>query len=174
MEKCSWLAWLDAAGSPTKLLSQGNLETSPKKMADIQNQYYIDKVEIIRRNFKEQDRDPLGVLRKILQGNQACFSSRAVSQDEVDKVIRELRNSKASGLDNLDTYILKLTRKSIVPSVCHIVNLSLQANKFPTKWKIAKVIPLYKGKGSKLEPKNYRPVAILPIMSKVMERLMFK
>ena len=48
------------------------------------------------------------------------------------------------------------------------------ANKFPTKWKIAKVVPLYKGKGSKLDPKNYRPVAILPILSKVLERAMFQ
>ena len=61
-----------------------------------------------------------------------------------------------------------------VPSVCHILNLSLQSNKFPTKWKIAKVVPLYKGKGSKIDPKNYRPVAILPILSKVLERAMFQ
>ena len=47
-------------------------------------------------------------------------------------------------------------------------------NKFPTKWMIAKVVPLYKGKGCKLDPKNYRPVAILPILSKVLERAMFQ
>ena len=76
-------------------------------------------------------------------------------------------------MDNIDINILKLTRKTIVPSVCHILNLSLQNNKFPTKWKIAKVVPLYKGKGSKVDPKNYRPVAILPILSKVLERAMF-
>ena len=55
-------------------------------------------------------------------------------------------------MDNLDTYIFKLTKKSIVPSVCHILNL--MTNKFPTKWMIAKVVPLYKGKGCKLDPKN--------------------
>ena len=113
-------------------------------------------------------------LKKNLEGNQACFSTRAVTPEEVDRVIRNLKNSKASGLDYLDTYILKITRKEIVPSVCHIVNLSLQANKFPNKWKTAKVIPLYKGQGSNLDPKNYRPVAILPILSKVVERLMFQ
>ena len=168
-----WLGWT-SAGSPTKLLSQGNIETSPAKIAEIQNQYYIDKVSAIRKNFKEQNRDPLKTLKKNLEGNQACFSTRAVTPEEVDMVIRNLKNSKASGLDNLDTYILKITRKEIVPSVCHIVNLSLQANKFPNKWKTAKVIPLYKGQGSNLDPKNYRPVAILPILSKVVERLMFQ
>ena len=149
------------------------METSPSKMADIQNSYYIDKVKTIRRDMQDQDRDPLEVLKKRLVGNQAVFTSKPITPEQVDKIIKDLNNSKASGIDNIDTYILKLTRKIIVPSVCHIINLSLQTNKFPTKWKIAKVVPLYKGKGSKLDPKNYRPVAILPILSKVLERAMF-
>ena len=125
-----WLNWTSAS-SPTKLLSHGNLETSPSRIAEVQNKFYIDKVKTIRRDLSGQDKDPL------------------------------------------KAYIIKQTRKNIVPSVCHILNLSLQANKFPTKWKIAKVVPLYKGKGSKLDPKNYRPVAILPILSKILERAMF-
>ena len=150
------------------------LETSPRKIADIQNKYYIDKVQTIRRNLQGQNKDPLELLRQRLKGNQASFSSQAVTPEQVEKIIGQLKNSKASGLDNLDTYILKLTKKSIVPSVCHILNLSLTSNKFPTKWKIAKIVPLYKGKGSKLDPKNYRPLAILPILSKVLERAMYQ
>ena len=134
----------------------------------------MDKVRTIRRNLQVHNKDPLEVLKQRLQGNQATFTSQAVTPEQVDKIIGQLKNSKASGMDNIDTYILKLTRKSIVPAVCHILNLSISANKFPTKWKIAKVVPLYKGKGSKLEPKNYRPVAILPILSKVLERAMFQ
>ena len=167
-----WLNW-SSSSSPTKLQSNGNLETSPSKIADIQNKYYINKVHTIRGSLQNRDKDPLEVLRKVLDGNQASFSTQAVTPEQVDKIISQLKNSKASGVDNLDTYILKLTKKTIVPSVCHILNLSLMTNKFPTKWKLAKIVPLYKGKGSKLDPKNYRPVAILPILSKVMERAMF-
>ena len=143
-------------------------------MAEIQNRYYIDKVHTIRNNLQGHNRDPLEIIRRKLEGNQATFSTQAISPDQVDKIIGQLKNSKSSGLDNLDTYILKLTKKAIVPSVCHILNLSLLMNRFPTKWKIAKVVPLYKGKGCKLDPKNYRPVAILPILSKVLERAMFQ
>ena len=170
-----WLNWSSSV-SPTKLLNNGNLETSPIKMADIQNRYYIDKVKTIRRSIQDHGKDPSEVLKETLVSNEASFTCQAITQEQVDKIIKDLKNSKASGMDNLDTYILKLTRKTIVPSVCHsdILNLSLQSNKFPTKWKIAKVIPLYKGKGSKHDPKNYRPVAILPILSKVLERAMFQ
>ena len=61
-----------------------------------------------------------------------------------------------------------------MPSVCHILNLSIKNKTFPSKWKIAKVVPLYKGKGSKFDAKNYRHVAILPILSKVLERAVYK
>ena len=141
-------------------------------MADIQNEYYIHKVRDIRRNMPRQKNDPLSTLRRIMNGRTASFSVSTVSPEEVDKIIRTLKNSKSSGIDNLDTYIIKLTREHIVPSICHIVNLSILSKKFPTKWKIAKVIPLYKGKGSKFDPKNFRPVAILPILSKVLERIL--
>ena len=70
-----------------------------------------------------------------------------VTPDQIEKIISNLKNSKVSGIDMVDTYILKLVKFEIVPAVCHIVNLSIQTNKFPTKWKLAKVIPLYKGKG---------------------------
>ena len=167
-----WLNWTSTS-SPTKLSSNGSIETSPKRIAEIQNRYYIDKVRTIRENLPDRGRDPLKVLKDVLHENQAVFSTQAVHADQIDKIIRELKNSKSSGVDNIDTYILKITRKWIVPSVCHIVNLSIGANKFPNKWKIAKVVPLYKGKGAKSDPKNYRPVAILPILSKVLERSIF-
>ena len=49
-----WLSW-SSSNSPSKLLSQGNLETSPSRMAEIQNRYYIEKVQTIRRNLQGLD-----------------------------------------------------------------------------------------------------------------------
>ena len=50
--------------------------------------------------------------------------------------------------------------------------MSIETNTFPTLWKNAKIVPLYKGKdANKTSPKSYRPVAILPIASKVLERV---
>ena len=164
-----WLNW-SSTSSPTKLLLDGDMVTSPNKMAEVQNQFYINKVREIRRNMPRQKNDPLSTVRQAVAGRDINFSISSISPDEVDKIIKNLKNSKSSGVDNLDTHILKLTRRYIVPSVCHILNLSIQNKKFPTKWKIAKVVPLYKGKGSKFDAKNYRPVAILPILSKVLER----
>ena len=158
-----WLNWSSSI-APTKLSKDGALETSPSKMAEIQNEYYINKVRTIRQSMPPQRRHPLHTLRQSMQNRAIPFSLDPVSPDQVDKIISSLKNSKACGVDMVDTYILKLVKSKIVPSVCHIVNLSFQQSKFPTKWKVAKVIPLYKGKGCKLEPKQYRS------LSKVLER----
>ena len=94
-----------------------------------------------------------------------------MTPEAVDKMIVKLKNSKSCGLDNIDTYILKLARTYIVPSITHIINLSISSLVSPKAYKVAKVVPLFKGKDSPtLAPKSYRPVALLPVVSKILER----
>ena len=105
--------------------------------------------------------------------NRTCtFSLTSVHPDEVDKIVSNLSNSSSFGLDMVDTYIIKLIKPDILPALTHILNLSIATKVFPSSWKKSKVIPLYK-KEDLLDPKNYRPVAIIPILSKVLERVIF-
>ena len=52
----------------------------------------------------------------------------------------------------------------------HIINLCIEQNKFPNKWKLAKVLALFKCKGSHDDPKNFGPISILNLLLKVMEK----
>ena len=100
--------------------------------------------------------------------NRLCsFSLSPVHPDTVEEKIDQLKNSASFGLDNIDTSVIKLIKPYILPALTHVINLSLTTKVFPTDWKKSKVIPLLK-KGDSLDPKNYRPVAILPIFSKVL------
>ena len=83
-----------------------------------------------------------------------------------------MSNSSSFGLDYIETKNIKLIKPEILPAIVHIVNLSISTQKFPTPWKRAKIIPLHK-KGDLLDPKNYRPVAILSVFSKILERSVF-
>ena len=69
---------------------------------------------------------------------------KSVHPDTVKKVILSLKNSKSCGVDNIDTFIIKLMVNEILPAVTHIVNLSIQQSAFPSLYKIAKIIPLLK------------------------------
>ena len=76
------------------------------------------------------------------------------------------------GLEQIDTYIIKLAKAELLPALTHIINLSISTQIFSEKWKKSKIIPLHK-KDDQLNPKNYRPVAIIPVVSKIIERIVF-
>ena len=166
-----WLNW-SSSGSPSKLYHAGQIVTSPAKLANIMNNFFVDKIARIRQKLPPPSDDPLRTLKNIMKDSSTQFTLASVHPDTVRKIIVGLKNSKACGVDNIDTYILKLMVDDILPAVCHIVNLSLQQGIFPSKYKVAKIIPLLK-KDDPLDPKNYRPVAILCILSKVIERAVF-
>ena len=116
--------------------------------------------------------DPLLKLQALMEGRQCSFSLSMVHPKDVDSIISSLNNTTAFGFDMIDTYIIKLIKPEILPAVTHILNLSIMSSKFPAAWKKSKIIPLHK-KDDPLDPKNYRPVAIVPILSKVLERAIF-
>ena len=101
------------------------------------------------------------------------FSFKPVSHEYVHKYIATLSESKATGNDNISARLLKKAGVAIIDPITHIINLSLKTGMFPKSWKKARVNPIYKGTGEKTDPGNYRPIAILPVLSKICERAVF-
>ena len=89
-------------------------------------------------------------------------------------MISSLTNSSASGTDYIDTKTIKLSAGLISPALTHILNLYITSSTFPNIWKHAKVIPLLKSlDADTMLPKSYRPVALLPVLSKILEKVVF-
>ena len=168
----SWLGW-SKGGPPKKLLVGDRLVSKPYEIAQHMNSFFKQKVQKIVENLPNDNQDVLELPRKIMQNRNCTFSLKAAHPDEIDKVIAQLKPSKSSGLDNVDAYIIKLARSELVPVITHIVNLSIIQFTFPSSWKVAKVIPLHKS-GDEMNPKNFRPVALLPVLSKILERIVFQ
>ena len=95
---------------------------------------------------------------------------RPVNENEVVAILKEMKNS-SPGWDCISPKIVKQTYRCFLEPLVHITNMSLLHGVFPDELKIAKVLPSYKGGESKLLV-NYRPVSVLPVFSKVLERLM--
>ena len=154
------------------MFHKGALKSKAQEVADCQNEFFIEKVQKIRNNLPPPRSNPLSKLQSLMKDSQCSFTLSMVYPKEVDSIISSLNNTSAFGFDHIDTYILKLIKPEILPAVTHIINLSISTKKFPKSWKKSKIIPLHK-KDDPLDPKNYRPVAILPILSKVLERAVF-
>ncbi len=95
-----------------------------------------------------------------------------IYHDDVYKLLRKLNTSKATGPDNIGNMLLKKCAPSVTPVLTRIFNLSLSLGHFPKRWKIAHIVPIHK-KGSVHNYMMYRPVSLLPCVSKVFEKLIF-
>ena len=93
-----------------------------------------------------------------------------IRQEEVRRELSLLNPSKSSGPNNIPARLLKEGASEIAPSLTKLFQLSLHLESVPSAWKDANVFPLYKC-GDKSDAKNYRPISLTSVVSKVMERI---
>ena len=86
------------------------------------------------------------------------------------KLLKQLNPVKSAGIDNLTGKFLKEGAPVLASPITDLVNLSISLSLFLDDCKIAKLKPLYK-KEAKTKPKNYRPISVLPLLSKIIERI---
>ena len=101
------------------------------------------------------------------------LSQIIITVNTVEEILHKLNPCKASGPDKISTRMLKETYKQVAPSLTTLFNSSLEEAKFPTQWKAAEVTPLHK-KGEKSTEGNFRPISLLSVVSKCLERCVFK
>ena len=97
------------------------------------------------------------------------FSIPLIREEWVKKTLSTLDQNKATGLDSISAKVLRVTASYITKIVTKICNHSIEHDTFPQAWKIARVSPLHK-KDSVHELSNYRPISILPVLSKILEK----
>ena len=100
------------------------------------------------------------------------FSLTETNVGVVHRLIKSLALNEATGLDGISSRLLREAADIVVPSLTYIINFSIRSGVFPDKWKVAKVLPVYKD-DIKSEASNYRPISILPIVSKIIEKIIF-
>ena len=93
-----------------------------------------------------------------------------VNDEIILNIINKLPNKNSCGYDNLSTKIIKTLKDSLIKPLTLIINQILNTGVFPSQLKIAKVIPIFKKDDNKLF-NNYRPISLLPVLSKVVEQV---
>ena len=151
-------------------LKIGNLETEdPLEISNAFNDFFINIADNIKEPTESSNHELLRDFcnEKIPEG--VVFDLPLLNTDNVMKYLNNLDIKKSTGTDDIGPRLLKMSSPIIAESLTYICNLSIKTGSFPTKWKEAKIKPLHKG-GSSSDPNNFRPISILPVLSKLFEK----
>lgn len=93
-------------------------------------------------------------------------------ENEVKNLILSLDGKKARGIDGVDANTLKQCANEVAPVLADLINICIAQGQYPDELKVARVIPIHKS-GRKDDLDNYRPISVLPMMNKIVERIIY-
>ena len=162
-----------SAWKAINLLTNKNSSKTSTSLNDITpdklNQHFSSVADKIITSNKTNLND-LEELKQFCESkNSEPLNIPYLSVYEVYNSLLKLKQSKSRGMDGIDGKILKIAAPIISDSLTYIYNKCLEKNIFPKAFKIAKVVPLHKS-GSKNDPTNYRPISLLSVLSKPLEK----
>lgn len=109
-------------------------------------------------------------LDHVSRDSHTQFEFSNVNQTDVLSAVLKIK-SKSVGVDDVHPIFVKALLPHLLPVLTHIFNTVILTSTFPTMWKRAKIIPILKKQGTRYSPPEYRPISILPFLSKVLEKL---
>jgi hypothetical protein len=147
-----------------------NVFSSDKEVLDFINEHFCTISDKLASKLPTMDANSF---KRYLQPSVLnTFVFQPVLEQEVQLELMKLKNSFSSGPDNIPSFVIKQCANvnSVCKALCYLFNISVEHGMFPSKLKMAKIIPLHKG-GSTTDVNNYRPISLLNIFSKVFEKL---
>ena len=149
---------------------KGHTTLDTMEIANIFNNFFVNIADDITKKLPGDPKSPLDYLAD--RNDKSMFLS-PVTASEIENIIANLNPSKSVGPHSIPVKLLKILRPHISNIITKLVNQSFVQGVFPSKLKIAKVIAVFK-KGDPELPSNYRPISLLPVFSKVYEKLIHK
>ena len=146
----------------------GNTLHDKHHIADLFNKHFISIGEKLKNEIPNISIDPL----ENITSNGTCPRYEPTDSTELHTIIGAMKNV-GGGIDSINSKIFKNTYSSIINELVHLVNICLSSGTFPEILKIAIVKPVFKS-GDKNIFNNYRPISILPYISKVLEKIIHK
>ena len=158
---------------PSDTNTDGNLITNRNKIANAFNSYFIGSVGRLTAPLGFPNKDQGTYISSVFLNKltKTSFKFIPVSTNFTFEFLRKLEVRKATGLDQMPARLMRDAAAEICNPLTNIINVSLETGYVPREWKVARVVPLFKsGKTTDLD--NYRPISILPVASKILEKVL--
>ena len=156
---------------PDHFVIDGDIQSDPKIIADKFNSYFINVGILLNRSITAHP-GARSFETYMTRHTHISFRFKEIDTKSILDLNKGIKAKTSTGFDNLSTKLLKYVAPVLAPVLCTIINQSLNTGIFPNKLKIAKVIPIFKGGENNIFG-NYRPISLLPAISKIFERVVF-
>ena len=153
-----------------KLVIEGNIITDAEEIASKLNVAFNEVSNRLNEGAPPSVRD-INALDTLCQIDKE-FKFKEISVEFVRNELENINCKKAVGVDGLHPKLLKLAVEYIAAPLAHIFNRSLITSDIPMDFKTARITPIHKG--GAFEISNFRPISILPILSKILEKAVHK
>ena len=154
--------------SPSPLLVDNKTITNIPQMAEHFNQYFTSIGKNLQKRIPPTKRQSSDYLK---DSNQNSFFIQPTTAEEVKNIIMTLMSSKSTEPNSIPTFLLKQTRNTVSLPLAKLINKSFETGIFPDICKVAKGVPIFKSE-TRLLYNNYRPISLLSIIGKIIEKLM--
>ncbi len=151
----------------------GENETDPIKIANEFCDYFSEVGNELSKKIPKPKQTFLEYLCKSGPHNSSSIFLYPTSCEEINDVIASMKNKRSLDNNNISSWLLKQIKCDILAPLYILINKSMETGVVPDCLKVAKVIPIHKAKDKALFS-NYRPISILPIISKVLEKIVHK
>ncbi|KAK2577593.1 hypothetical protein KPH14_012704, partial [Odynerus spinipes] len=159
---------------PTLIKNGIEAITSTEKAHALATQYeQVHSIEL-KNNTKEQDDIITAVKHYMSNAESNDWHKYTTSPKELLSIIRTLPSKKAPGTDNIQNIIYKNISKKALVQLMYIVNATIKLSHFPSHWKTGNVVAIHKPGKISTDPSSYRPISLLPTMSKIAEKVILK
>ena len=147
----------------------GKLVTDQKTVSKLFNNYFVNVADNLAKKIPKPNTKYQDYLKN---PNEHSIYLHETTPDEVEKIIGDLDPNKAPDIYGISTKLVKDGGVVMIEIITILFNMSISQGKFPDALKNAKVVPIHKD-DSRLEMSNYRPISLLPTLSKIFEKLMY-
>lgn len=158
----------EARSSPTTIKYNGATHTDPKKVANALNDHYITIGHKTGKSIPHYDEQ---AEEKSEQNPQAPqFKLQHITEDTLHKYIKKINSNKAADIYKITPAVIRDLADFLPSILTPLFNKSIDENEYPNSLKYTKLIELYKA-GDKTLPSNYRPISLLPIIAKLLDKI---
>ena len=153
--------------SPNVILIDGDICTNKENMANAFHKYFAN----ICTTIQAPNDNVISHTSYLNTSVHSTLKFKTINNATTLQYLSNLTNSYSCGHDNINNTLLKSISNEISSCITLIINQSISTGPYPENLKLAKVISIFK-KNDKLEINNYRPISVLPVISKVFENVM--